>query len=197
MRRTRINTEWRPEIDQVLLRLAGTNAKFSVIAIRLNAMFGTTFTKNAVIGHFHRTFGAKTSRRTRSAEEIAEARRNPKPAPAAKPAAPKIAWRPPVLVHPVPEPVQPSREIARPVSISRPAPVQVDMGPVGPVTLLKRTERQCCWPIGDRAPYLFCGAPKRQPRSEWDTSFRSYCDQHFQKLIVKPRRGVHSQEAAG
>lgn len=198
MRRTRINTEWRPEIDQALFRLASTGAQFPAITIQLNAVFGTQFTKNAVIGRFHRTFGAKTSRRTRSAEQIAEARRNPKPAPAAKPAAPKIAWRPPVLVHPVPEPIQPARETVRPVSIPCLAPVQVDSGPSeGPVTLLARTERQCCWPVNDRAPYLFCGAPKRTPRNENDVHFLSYCDRHHATLLVKPRRAVQTQEIAG
>lgn len=199
MRRTRKNTGWRPEIDQALLRLASTDAKFPMIAIQLNAVFGTTFTTNAVIGRFHRAFGAKTSRRTRSAEEIAEAKRNPEPQP-----------RPARI-----EPDRPAAIQVEPASIPRPSRVQAPTafekiseglnealaiargqakpasGPAsGPVTLIERRPGQCCWPVNDGGPYLFCGAPKRDPRSERDTSYLDYCDLHFGKMIVKPRYRV-------
>ena len=187
MRRTKLNTEWRPEIDKALLRLASTDAKFSLIAIQLNAVFGTTFTKNAVIGRYHRTFGAKTSRRTRGAEEIAEAKRNPKPKPPAKPAATGPRRHPPVLVRPVSIPVHPASETVRPVSIPHPSTVQVPAA-TGPVTLLDREPWQCCFPVNDGNPYLFCGAEKRKARSERDTAWLAYCDVHFRKMIVKPRR---------
>ena len=47
-----------------------------------------------------------------------------------------------------------------------------------PVALLERTSRQCCWPINDGDPYLYCGVPKAE-------ADRSYCPYH--RWLMTPR----------
>ena len=41
--------------------------------------------------------------------------------------------------------------------------------PGGHITLFQLTDNRCHWPHGDRAPYLFCGAP---------TAGKTYCAYH-------------------
>lgn len=218
MRRTRANSQWTQAIDQQLLRLAHSGMAFAVITLQLNAVFGTSFTKNAVVGRLHRrgvnvgkfefwTDAANAALRTLYAEEarldviaakmtqqfvreysVGQIKAQLKRlglGGTAKPAAP--ARRKPKQTQPAPKSDAPAPEAVQPVSIPRPTPVQAPAA-AGPVTLLDRTAAQCCWPVNDGGPFLFCGAPKRQPRTERDTAYLSYCDRHFRRLTVKPRR---------
>ena len=49
--------------------------------------------------------------------------------------------------------------------------------PVGSVTLLERGPDQCCFPVNDGGPFLFCGAPKK--------AGSPYCKRHY-KLMYRP-----------
>jgi hypothetical protein len=48
-----------------------------------------------------------------------------------------------------------------------------------PVTLLERRADQCCYPVNDGGPYLFCGAPKKKGSS--------YCEKHH-KSMYRPAK---------
>lgn len=223
MKRTRMNTEWRPEINQALIRLARTDASFGVITIQLNAVFGTSFTRNAVIGRAHRlgvrrdTIDYWTDAAIEALRDlVAEDRGLDFMASALTEqfGHAYLPWRvqkqiqklglsgtvrPAALAGPKPKrtratskPDAPAPQTVPPVSIPRPLPVQAPASGLtsGPVTLIDRGPGQCCWPVNDGGPYLFCGAPKREPRSQRDTSYLDYCDLHFGKMIVKPRYRV-------
>ena len=139
---------WTPDITAYLLQLdvmAETDPKitFGVIADRINAAFGTNFSRNAVAGQLHKlraaTRGGETRRRRPAKEE-------PEPEPAPEPA-PRLIQRPPCPPPATAKAPEPAPSIAQP-------------GQRAPVTLLERELWQCRWPVNDGNPYLFCGARK-------------------------------------
>lgn len=162
----RENPEWTPQVDEALLRLASAGLDFNAITIRLNDAFGTSFSRNAVIGRFHRKFGPKTTRK-RKIRTTAPAAREA----AALPTPPKCT------------PAQPRK-------------ISHEQAATDPVTLDARSPAQCCWPVNEGGPYLFCGAPRRWPRHAGDTRFLSYCETHFAMLLDKPRRFARAGRAA-
>lgn len=134
-------------------------------ATQIARALGEPCTRNAVIGKLHR---AKLF--SRGAPKM-------NPVVVGKPAVARLRPQRAVAVRAVrlPKPKLPPRPMLKPKLVSEPAP-RIDMDAVlpasRPVTLMERTESQCCWPIGDPKidTFRYCGAPR--------ASEGSYCKAH-------------------
>ena len=119
--------------DEMIARLRVLHPKLSCarLADTLNAEFGTTFTRNAVIGKSSR-LGLGTAWQ---------------PANRVKPQSRTTPFRPP---RPVAEPVLPIEQISD---------LPPDISPCA-VTLMKLTAHTCRWPLSDpkTTGFMFCGA---------------------------------------
>jgi hypothetical protein len=127
-------------------RLRALHAKkqlsFDAIAAQLSTEWGMEVSKNSCIG---------------KARRMGLPKRPPRPFRGDK------RKRPVTLVAPVtPEPVP--CVLPRWKVMDAPRPAEGNR-----ITLLQLTDNKCHWPHGDRAPYLFCGAP---------TAGKTYCAYH-------------------
>lgn len=147
---------WSPEIDADLSNLIGAGISYSQAATILNAKFGTSFTRNALIGRASRLGGYVARRPKPSPEEraarklAAERRRNEK----------RRQTRRAFGCTPRRAIPRPEREI----TVLRCAAIEPHH-----VSIIEVTG--CRWPYGDN-PFTFCNHPK-------DESHPSYCTAHF------------------
>ena len=152
-------SEWIDELD----KLARKGLANSVIAYRLNVMFGTDLTRNAIIGKRHRL-------KIRVKDLELDKQKTLRPA-----AKPEQVRSIPVL-ETSPKPAGIKRRISNVTPLhTRRRTRRTDpiLPPVTgkPVSLLGRRRDQCGWPINDGDPFLFCGAIKENLKD-------SYCDYH-------------------
>jgi hypothetical protein len=201
---------WDDEKDRALLRLRDADLAFETIASRLNEMFGAGLTKNAVLSRFRRMGGVQPLEAIDHwRPEVVEALKAGHGEGLtydglADKLTAEFGWRysRQRTVNQVKKlglrdlknsggnhVLKPKRCAAVVVVAPRPVPVAHAPAPdCVPVTLADRRRDQCCWPVNDGNPYLFCGAPKRRPDPRSGAKFAGYCDHHFARLLSKPRR---------
>ena len=187
---------WSPKMTDHLLRLdamaAGdTTITFKVMADRLNEAFGTNFERNAIAGKLQRLkAGTGYTRPPRKPGEKAAQASQPQPQAARSKPQPQQR---PIKRTLIPPALRKLDRQPAPKPQSAPARPQPWLPPHEPVqsrhvTLLERDASQCCWPVNNGGPFLFCGAPKRRPRNADDERYLGYCEAHFAKLLAKPRQ---------
>ena len=124
---------------------------FDMIAEVLSEEFKVELTKNACIGKARRMgLPERTTKRKRKVFRGDKRRRQI------------------TLVASTPAPIEP--EVV-PCVLPRWKVMEHEQRPApgGHITLFQLTDNKCHWPHGDRAPYLFCGAP---------TAGKTYCAYH-------------------
>lgn len=186
------SSPWTPEVIAHLLRLDAVAASdpkitFKVMADRINEAFGTSFTRNSVAGRIRDCklgggYGP-AGRQPRQAGQKPVEPQQAAPAPQQQPKKRK-------LVPPAPKPpLEPAA--VKPSKPALPAPWLPPQEPPRSVhvTLIERGAGQCCWPVNDGGPFLYCGAAKRRPKNADDDRYLGYCEAHFAKLLGKPRQG--------
>jgi hypothetical protein len=134
---------WTDEMFNRLKELMATGISATQVALQINREFGTSFSRNSVIGKAHR---AKLD--FVGAHACTIRRKLAKP-----PAAPKIKRPPPVPFNPVkfkPEPLPP--------------PTQLTLDPALHCDLMTLGDDQCHWMVGDR---LYCGAVVSSSRKSY------------------------------
>lgn len=162
---------WTPEIDADLLKLTGEGTTYSEAAPILNAKYGTSFTRNALIGRASRLGGYIARRKTLSPEEVEarklarDRRRNEK----------RKKERQALGCTPRRSIPRPEREI----TVLRCAEIE----PLY-ISLLDLNNKTCRWPYGEGLHTTYCG----------HTKFAGpYCAPHY-FLSLGP--GTSSEQAA-
>lgn len=143
------NTAWAGDMTADLLRMYADGLSMSVMAGEINAKYGTSFSRNAVIGKLHRM----GLRRGRAVPPLV---RKPR-----KPRGPykRVPW-----AVPVETPRQANTEPAR-----APAP-----DPRFACTILDLTNETCRFPVSEDSPFIFCGTPGADL-----TGHMPYCQAHM------------------
>jgi len=151
------STDWPPEHSHALRELHAKGMSYGEITKEMNARFGTSYTRNAVLGRGKRmgVVAPETARERRQPPRWLMAKAECAQAPSVD------QHRLPFLVAPVPFPAE---------------PVQLRCVGVSPrlVSLVDLEPGDCRYPYGgdsDGDPIVFCGHP-RQPGS-------CYCTPHF------------------
>lgn len=171
---------WTEEQRKALEEYHAARNSMSKIAQLLNARFGTTFSRNAVIGQVSRS---------------AKVRNKEKPKAAVSSPAQAI---PPLDLPPIGLAPGASLRIEKrrlgsqgPVVTSQEAAVSAATRDLdekarahGLIDLMELTERTCRWPVGDpgEESFGFCGQPSG---SKSNGQKSSYCEEH-QNLSVRP-----------
>jgi GcrA cell cycle regulator len=159
---------WTEERLKVLAQEYETGASMSTISKKLNTLWGTEFSRNAITGAVNRhlqttrvshprKIGKRTDLKVVKARSLPK-RRSPK-------------------LEGVPQPPQQTRREEEPPDAE-------------PVTLFELSVATCRWPLGptdQEPPYLYCG---RRPLSG-----RPYCVHHT-RLSINASRGYKRKENA-
>jgi GcrA cell cycle regulator len=150
------STDWPPEHSHALRELHAKGMSYGEIAKEMNRRFGTSYTRNAVLGR-----GKRIGLVTPETMKTRQPARGPKPKARRAQVCPTQDRQAPFLVPPVPE---------------RAEPVQLRCVGVSPrlIGLVELEPGDCHYPYGgdtDGDPIVFCGHP-RQPGS-------CYCTPHF------------------
>jgi GcrA cell cycle regulator len=165
-------TQWTQEQTDLAIKLRGDGLSAASIAGRL----GPGFSRNAVLGKFHRMGVAPSKQKKWSPPLVAEAKAAKGPEELAKFARENgfspYAVRAKMQRVGAPAPLR--AEVAE-AEIQLAAPI-----PMNPVTLLDRGPDQCCFPIGDprSEAFRYCGA--RKPEGS------AYCTRH-KRIMYQPR----------
>lgn len=151
-----VNTLWTTEYDAFLTQLHGQpdEPSFSIMAAEMNKVFGTTLTRNSLIGRASRIKLGKRLHKVNSKFEKQTLPRKPR-----QPPKPRQRYVP---------------ESKRMITIFESREVlELQCAEVEPlnISLLDLESHHCRWPYGEGQEILFCGHPKN------DVS--SYCELHF------------------
>jgi GcrA cell cycle regulator len=157
-------SQWNEVIHARLVELLKAGSSRGEAAKILNAQYGTSFTRNAIIGRTHRT----------NVTYVRPVRTAPPP-------------RPPKPQRNARTPFQPSgaRAIALAMLVCEPVDTAPDTSPFA-CTLLQLKKRSCRWPLGDPkdADFRLCGDRKLDDVS--------YCARHYLMAYTPPsRRPAH------